>query len=504
MNSIRDYYLAGVPAYGTGIISNNVATTLSGDYGFYIDPATAASPSMRMVSNTAVPSGGAGYGFYFNGSPQDLTMDKSETALETDGIYVDCSVGGGRSDVHIRNSILDANVTSGIYLNACGSVQIEGGWISDSGATAIDVESGSNITIGNGLQIDGAYSTAAVYLNSTTKSFVEGVNFLGNCDVCIELNSSNANTVTGNILVNNSQGLTLIASSNNAIAGNIFDGVGGAGGISLDSSSNNNHYANLNSFSSSTTTPISDAGTGNQLSGASVTWPTSGDVVISNGTNSPAGVAEVDGDCLLGVSGAWAAGSCGGGGSGNYTNITALITWTNCTPSGGACTVGSNTNVIVAASIPGTYRNLIVVFEGISSATSGSPLPVFMALNTDNGGHYFDSYSQTGNGGCATSSTDNTANFGRIGFLPYTGDDAFSLQLFDESTIRLNNYVGTSGAKSFYSNYSYFLDSEGTCTGFASTIWSNGTAAAVTGFYIQVAGGSFIGPPSNVMVFGEN
>ena len=232
-NSVRDYYFAGTPAAGTGHISNNLAITQSGgNRGFYLDPVTASLQSMRMNANTASTNGGgAGYGFYSNGSPQDFMMDRSETAGETYGFYLDCSAGGGKQDVHIRNSIFDGNGTSGIYLNSCGSVQIEGGWISDSGATAIDVELGINITIGGGLQIDGSYSTAAVYLNSTTRSFIEGVNFLGNCDVCIELNSSNANTVTGNVLVNNSQGIALVASSDNAISGNIFDGVGGAGGL---------------------------------------------------------------------------------------------------------------------------------------------------------------------------------------------------------------------------------------------------------------------------------
>lgn len=50
--------------------------------------------------------------------------------------------------------------------------------------------------------------------------------------------------------------------------------------------------------------------------GGSVTWPTSGKVVISNGTNTPAGIAPVDGDCLTSSAGAWIAGSCGGGGGG--------------------------------------------------------------------------------------------------------------------------------------------------------------------------------------------
>lgn len=51
--------------------------------------------------------------------------------------------------------------------------------------------------------------------------------------------------------------------------------------------------------------------------GGSVTFPASGSVVVSNGTSSPAGVAEVDGNCLVGTSGAWAAGSCSGTTSSN-------------------------------------------------------------------------------------------------------------------------------------------------------------------------------------------
>jgi hypothetical protein len=46
------------------------------------------------------------------------------------------------------------------------------------------------------------------------------------------------------------------------------------------------------------------------------TWPTSGDAVISNGTNTPAGVAEVDGDCMVGSAGAWTAGGCSSGSTG--------------------------------------------------------------------------------------------------------------------------------------------------------------------------------------------
>lgn len=46
--------------------------------------------------------------------------------------------------------------------------------------------------------------------------------------------------------------------------------------------------------------------------GGSVTWPASTDLVISNGTSSPAGLAPINGDCVVGSGGAWTAGACPG------------------------------------------------------------------------------------------------------------------------------------------------------------------------------------------------
>jgi hypothetical protein len=51
-------------------------------------------------------------------------------------------------------------------------------------------------------------------------------------------------------------------------------------------------------------------------SGTSVTWPSTGDIVISNNSNSPAGLAPVNGECAIGSAGAWSVGACGGGGGG--------------------------------------------------------------------------------------------------------------------------------------------------------------------------------------------
>lgn len=78
--------------------------------------------------------------------------------------------------------------------------------------------------------------------------------------------------------------------------------------------------AALDVFSSSLQglVPASAGGTTNFLradgiwaaaSGSTVTWPANGSVVISNTTNSPAGVAETNGKVLVGAGGAWVAGN---------------------------------------------------------------------------------------------------------------------------------------------------------------------------------------------------
>lgn len=57
-----------------------------------------------------------------------------------------------------------------------------------------------------------------------------------------------------------------------------------------------------------------DAGVG---CATTITWPASTDLVVSNSTNSPAGLAEVDSDCVVGVGGMWTAGNCSGAGGGD-------------------------------------------------------------------------------------------------------------------------------------------------------------------------------------------
>jgi hypothetical protein len=57
------------------------------------------------------------------------------------------------------------------------------------------------------------------------------------------------------------------------------------------------------------------------LGGGNITWPATGDIVVSNSSNSPAGLAPVNGECVIGSGGAWVAGSCSGSGT-SVTSVT--------------------------------------------------------------------------------------------------------------------------------------------------------------------------------------
>jgi hypothetical protein len=93
----------------------------------------------------------------------------------------------------------------------------------------------------------------------------------------------------------------------------------------------------------------------NPVSGSGVTWPTTGSVVISNGTSTPAGVAEVDGSCLKGVSGSWATGSCGsGGGVSSFTGDSVLYSNSASTGSVTLSPINENANTVFAGPTSGS------------------------------------------------------------------------------------------------------------------------------------------------------
>lgn len=97
-------------------------------------------------------------------------------------------------------------------------------------------------------------------------------------------------------------------------------------------------------------------------SSGTVTWPTSGSVVLSNGTNSPAGVTPVNGDCLLGSGGAWIAGSCGSAPVSSVAN------------SDGTLTITPTTGLVVAS------LNLGNVNTWTGTQTFGTIIPTSIAM----------------------------------------------------------------------------------------------------------------------------
>lgn len=123
--------------------------------------------------------------------------------------------------------------------------------------------------------------------------------------------------------------------------------------------------------------------------GTGVTWPTSGDLIISNTTNTPVGLAPVNGDCVVGSGGAWIAGSCGGGSSGLAVGTTLItggatgkIEFNNAGTLGEYGITGTAGSVMMSVSptttgtLTGANENLSGTFTAIGSAGFGTSAPL--------------------------------------------------------------------------------------------------------------------------------
>jgi hypothetical protein len=112
--------------------------------------------------------------------------------------------------------------------------------------------------------------------------------------------------------------------------------------------------------------------------GSAPTWPTSGDIVVSNGTNTPAGIVPVNGDCIIGSAGAWVAGSCLGGGSvtsAGTSTVNNIPFWTGTdTLSNVGLPVGTTGNSTIAETLgTGLLSNAIINWAAPSAIGGTTP-----------------------------------------------------------------------------------------------------------------------------------
>lgn len=98
------------------------------------------------------------------------------------------------------------------------------------------------------------------------------------------------------------------------------------------------------------------AGQGNFIT----TWPVPGDVVISNGTSSPTGIAPSTNGCLAASGGVWGIGACGGGGGGGSGTVTSVAI----TPGNGFSGSVANATTTPAISLSTTASGMLKGLAG--------------------------------------------------------------------------------------------------------------------------------------------
>ena len=114
-----------------------------------------------------------------------------------------------------------------------------------------------------------------------------------------------------------------------------------------------------------------------------ITWPTIGDLLISNNTNSPGGLTEVDGDCVTGSGGSWIAGPCGSGTG--ISQLTGDVTATG--PGVTAATLATvNSNIGTFASVTANGKGLVTAAGNLTGdVTTSGATATLATVNPDVG-----------------------------------------------------------------------------------------------------------------------
>lgn len=132
--------------------------------------------------------------------------------------------------------------------------------------------------------------------------------------------------------------------------------------------------------------------------------------------------------------------------SGGGSNIGNLVTPTGCTMSGTppyVCTVGTAVATITIASIPTTYLNARILFNGTN--TSGTPQSVKCTFNSDTGTNYGYQEFQYFSGSSLIGPADASANFANMGVTSgsgFPGGFTITLPMYSRNLQKWGNSTG--------------------------------------------------------------
>jgi hypothetical protein len=192
---IKDIYTYNnlVECYANNVLSmdfdtirglNLNSTVLARWYGLWIDGVSAIgsfggpsqNPSARIHKiNMGGGSAAQSYGYYLQGSLQDLWINEMEASSCTKEVFVDCGSGHACGDVRLDHVVCDGYMTNGIHIKDVpqgSSLMITEPWVAGkAGATGagIKIESSHGIAISNGSG-DGILSIGVNMLEVTNSS----------------------------------------------------------------------------------------------------------------------------------------------------------------------------------------------------------------------------------------------------------------------------------------------------------------------------------------------
>lgn len=418
---IYPMYFHGANGYGTGAITNVSVgwgyTGLAGTpspavCGFFVDSSGGVgSASIRFFYDSVssnLAGAGTTSGLCVSGTNvSDVYTFRFETSGTNHGIDVESSgtVNGSSQDIRFVDSILNTCLTDCMKINGVGAaadlgphVFIQGGnfYATGTGAVGTLIENSSNVSMTNVQGFGGSVGSAAqtdVVLNTVDGFQVNDNDFSGGSLINISCISSTHGTITGNKIKNannttGNTGIKNVSCTNVLEQGNSIAGNGGTNllnGITYDAASSNAGPWSLNTIDSSTvTTPVTDAGTGNNTLKPTILTLSGGTPLTGQSSAQSQIVTCPTGGTTTqycGADGAWHA---AGGGSGTVTSIatTGPITGGTITSTG---TIACPTCGVTGSPLSQFAATTSAQLAGVISDETGTGSLVFSASPTFTG-----------------------------------------------------------------------------------------------------------------------